>query len=159
MVVIPGLFQIAIGPLPMSKIEALGAKPKDSSDWNHAWKVVARLAEAQGATLREIDEDDRAVPIPSAAPDRGPDVPSPAISAAPAAAIAPDQRSRDIAEIERAAAALRRAEPALEPRAPEAEIIGEARTSRSIWPLIGVIWLTAVLVVSCAIGAIVLLVG
>jgi hypothetical protein len=143
----------------MSKIEALGAKAKDSSDWNHAWKVVARLAEAQGATLRQIDEDDRTVPIPSATPDRGPDVPSPAISAAPFAPVAPDQLTRDIAEIERAAVALRRAEPALEPRAPEPETIGEARTSRSIWPLIGVVWLTAVLVVSCAVGAIVLLVG
>ncbi|HEY2227313.1 MAG TPA: hypothetical protein VGI22_06135 [Xanthobacteraceae bacterium] len=143
----------------MSKIEALGAKAKDRSDWNHAWKVVARLAEAQGATLRQIDEDDRTVPIPSATPDRGPDVPSPAISAAPFAPVAPDQLTRDIAEIERAAVALRRAEPALEPRAPEPETIGEARTSRSIWPLIGVVWLTAVLVVSCAVGAIVLLVG
>ena len=61
--------------------------------------------------------------------------------------------------LERAAAALRRAEPALEPRAPEPESGIEPRASRSIWPLICLVWLTAVSVVSCAIGAIVLLFG
>jgi hypothetical protein len=35
----------------------------------------------------------------------------------------------------------------------------EAPASRSVWPLVCVIWLTALLVVSGAIGAIVLLVG
>jgi hypothetical protein len=113
--------------------------------------VVSRLAEARGAALRQIGEDHRSAVDASAAPALGP--------AGQSAATAAHQLTRDVAEIERAAAALRRAEPALEPRAPEPETIGEARTSRSIWPLIGVIWLTAVLVVTCAIGAIVLLLG
>jgi hypothetical protein len=141
----------------MSKIEARGAKAKDSADWNQAWKAVARLAAARGTALRQIGNDGASAAIPPAAPEQAPG--APAIPPVPLAPVAPDQLSRDIAEIERAAAALRRAEPALEPRAPEPEIMGEARTPRTIWPLIGVIWLTAVLVVSCAVGAVVLLLG
>jgi hypothetical protein len=153
----PGLPRIAVGPFSMSKIEMRGAKAKDSSDWNQAWKIVARLAAARGTTLRQIG--DGTVAIPRAASDQGPGAPSAASSAAPFAPVAPDQLTRDIAEIERAAAALRRAEPALEPRAPDPEMISEARTSGSIWPLICVVWLTAVLVVTCAIGTVVLLLG
>jgi hypothetical protein len=70
-----------------------------------------------------------------------------------------NQLARDIAEIEQAAAALRRAEPALEPRAPEMPPGIEPRVSHSVWPLVCVIWLTAAMVVSCAIGTVVLLVG
>jgi hypothetical protein len=76
----------------------------------------------------------------------------------PRAPIAPDQLARDMAEIEQAAAALRQAEPTLERRAPELPAV-DAPASRSVWPLVCVIWLTALLVVSSAIGAIVLLVG
>jgi hypothetical protein len=72
--------------------------------------------------------------------------------------LAPDELARDMAEIEQAAAALRQAEPTLERRAPEMLAV-EAPASRSVWPLVCVIWLTALLVVSGAIGAIVLLVG
>ena len=99
----------------MSKIELLGAKARDISDWNHAWKVVSRLAAARGTTLRQISETDRSVSIPSSAPD---------------------QLARDMAEIKRAAAALRQAEPALEPGVPETETASEPRASHSIWPLI-----------------------
>jgi len=70
----------------------------------------------------------------------------------------PDQLARDIAEIEQAAAVLRRTEPALEPTAPETPADFEPRVARSVWPLVCVIWLTAAMVVSCAIGAVVLLV-
>jgi hypothetical protein len=158
MVVNPGLFTIVVGIIAMSKIELRGAKAGDNSDWNQAWKVVSQLAAARGTTLRQIGEDDRSVVIPSPAldPKSGPD--SAAISA-PFAPVAPDQLARDIAEIEQATAALRRAEPALEPRAPELEATVEPQTSRSIWPLICVTWLAAVLVVSCAVEAIVLLFG
>jgi hypothetical protein len=71
----------------------------------------------------------------------------------------PDQLARDIAEIEQAAAVLRRTEPALEPMAPETPAGIEPRVARSIWPLVCVIWLTAAVVVSCAIAALVLLLG
>ena len=137
----------------MSKIEARGSR--DSSDWNHAWNVVSQLAAVRGTTRREIGEDDRRAPIAHTIVLK----PGAAILPAPFASTVPDQLARDIAEIERAAAALRRAEPALEPRAPEPQTGGEARTSRSIWPLVCVIWLTALAVVSCAVGTIVLLLG
>jgi hypothetical protein len=141
----------------MSKIEVLGPKARDSSDWNHAWQVVSRLAAARGTTLHQIGEDDGSTAIsrPALEPNSRSD--SPAVAPAPLAPITPDQLARDIAEIEQAAAALRRAEPNLEPRAPETETGPEPRPSRSIWPLVCVIWLTAVLVVSCAAGAIMLL--
>jgi hypothetical protein len=54
---------------------------------------------------------------------------------------------------------LRRAEPSLERHAPEAPAGVEPRVSNSIWPLVCIIWLMAVAVVSCAIGALVLLFG
>jgi hypothetical protein len=70
-----------------------------------------------------------------------------------------DRLARDIAEIEQAAAALRRLEPALEPRAHEMPPGIEPRVSRSVWPLVCVIWLTAAMLMTCAVGAVVLLVG
>jgi hypothetical protein len=170
----------------MSKIEVLGSQAPDSADWNHAWNVVSQLAAARGTTLRELGEENAAVPGPPIdqragadssmnfarafapiTPDQltrdiaeieqaaatlrwaEPQSPAPA---------APDQLARDMAEIEQAAAALRQAEPTLERRAPETPAV-EAPASRSVWPLVCVIWLTALLVVSSAIGAIVLLVG
>jgi hypothetical protein len=141
----------------MSKIEVLGAKARDSSDWNEAWKVVSELAAARGTTLRQIGADDAGASVPSPALDPNPGADLAAIAAAPFVPVAPDQLVRDIAEIEQAAATLRRAEPALEPGTPEPEAGSEPRPSRSIWPLVCVIWLIAVLVVSSAIGAIVLL--
>ena len=115
--------------------------------------MVSQLAATRGTTLREPTVDGRRASIPSSTiVPNGSD--SAAISFAP---IAPGQLARDIAEIEQAAAALRRAEPALKPRAPDPQTSSEPRPPRSIWLLVGVIWLTAAAVVSCAIGAIVLL--
>jgi hypothetical protein len=148
----------------MSNIEARGSKARDSSDWNHAWSVVSQLAAARGATLREAggDKGDLSIRVSAIDPTPGqsgarPD-PAPVLPAT-FAPIAPDQLARDMAEIERAAAALRRAEPGLEPRAPDPQPGHEPRTPRSIWLVVGVIWLTAVAVVSCAIGTMVLLLG
>jgi hypothetical protein len=176
----------------MSKIEVLGSQAPDSADWNHAWNVVSQLAAARGTTLRELGED-RSAAVPGTAIDqragadssvnfarafapikpdqltrdiaeieqaaatlRWAEPQSPAAVASEQ--IAPDQLARDMAEIEQAAAALRQAEPTLERRAPETPAV-DAPASRSVWPLVCVIWLTALLVVSSAIGAIVLLVG
>ncbi len=168
----------------MSKIETRDPATTDSSDWNHAWSVVSQLAAARGATLRELGEDRAALPGP--APDAGTGADFVADATLPYAAVAPDQLARDIAEIEQAAtalrwteprielapdqlardmaeieqaaAALRRAEPALEPRAPDTPAAFDAPASRSVWPLVCVIWLVAVLVVSSAIGAVALLI-
>jgi hypothetical protein len=143
----------------MSKIEAIGPKAADSSDWNHAWNVVAQLAAARGAALRELGPDEPGMDLPSASTEAGTRSDSAADLVAPFPAVAPDQLGRDMAEIERAAAALRRAEPGLERRVPHPPGNIEAPAARSVWPLLGVIWLTAVVVVSGAIGAIVLLLG
>jgi hypothetical protein len=142
----------------MSKNEPLGSKATDSLEWNQAWSVVSQLAAARGTALRELSQGDQAVPGATLDPRAG-NARSGSVAAAPFAPIAPDQLARDMAEIEQAAAALRRAEPGLEPSVPGTPAGVEPRTSRSVWPLVCVIWLTAVLVVSCTIGAIVLLLG
>jgi hypothetical protein len=77
-----------------------------------------------------------------------------------------DQFARDIAEIERATAALRRAEPSLEMWS---EIGSDARTddaatltirkTRPVWLLIGLLWLSTALVTVGAVAAIARLVG
>lgn len=141
----------------MSKIEVLDSKPTDSSDWNHAWSVVSQLAAARGTTLRELGRNDRSSALPDSTTDQGIVAAYAAAPAAPFPPVAPDQLARDIAEIERAAAALRRAEPTLEPRSVEAPASIELRVSHSIWPLVCVIWLIAATVVSGAVGALVLL--
>jgi hypothetical protein len=148
----------------MSKSKTpLGSKARDSADWNHAWSVISQLAAARSTTLRELAEDDRSASItPTIAPKPGNSKfgsNSVAISAEPFAPIAPDQLARDIPEIDGAAAALRRADPALEPHAPDPQGRHAPRTRRSLWLLVGIIWLTAVAAASCAIAAFVLLFG
>ena len=134
----------------MSKIEMREAGASDSTDWNHAWQVVAQLAEARATALREIGAPDTATaPASPAAPDHN----------ALAATLPSNQLARDMVEIERAARALRRAEPTLEPSRPATETGVEMRGARSIWLLVSVIWLTALLVVSCGVAAVALLLG
>jgi hypothetical protein len=84
---------------------------------------------------------------------------------APAQADAPgqnDQLARDIADIERATAALRRAQPGLqawtEPATDERSV-GAARQARPIWLLIGLLWLSTALVTVGAVAAIARLAG
>jgi hypothetical protein len=130
----------------MSKIEMREAEAGDSTDWNHAWQLVAQLAEARATALREIGAPDTA---PPAAADQN----------ALAATLPSNQLARDMIEIERAARALRRAEPLLEPSQPASESAVEMRGARSIWLLVSLIWLTALLVVSCGVAAVALLLG
>ena len=76
-----------------------------------------------------------------------------------------DQFARDIAEIERATAALRRAEPSLEmwdeagsETRPDAATL-TIRKTRPVWLLIGLLWLSTALVTVGAVAAIAKLVG
>jgi hypothetical protein len=77
-----------------------------------------------------------------------------------------EQFARDIAEIERAAAALRRAQPGLETwnenwteaRADDAASFA-IRKSRPVWLLIGALWLSTALVTAGAVAAIARLIG
>ena len=77
-----------------------------------------------------------------------------------------DQFARDVADIERATAALRRAEPSLEmwgetggaTRADDAATLA-IRKTRPVWLLIGLLWLSTALVTVGAVAAIARLVG
>ena len=141
----------------MSKIEAIGSKAADSSDWNHAWSVVAQLAAAGAGVLPSSGPSSPSVAPRAAASEARARTDSAADLAMPFGAVAPDQLARDMAEIEQAAAALRRAEPTLERHVPHSPAGFEAPVARSVWPLLCVVWLTAVAVVSGAVGAITLL--
>ena len=142
----------------MSSTKTVDSSTTDRTDWNHAWGVVSRLAAARGTTLHETDTPQ---PASTAVAANGPSAdPQPtAIPPEQFAPVVPDQLARDIAEIEKAAAALRRQEPALEQHYPDAETIAEPSKSRSVWLLVTTIWISAALVVSGTIGALALLFG
>jgi len=134
----------------MPNNDATGSKPADRADWNKAWEIVARLAAARDATLHEIEP-----PRPPAARTRAS---QPVANApAPAEPVDPDQLARAVAEIEKASAALRQAEPGLEVGVPDAPLRGSSYWS--IWLLVGGIWISATLVVAGATGAILYLFG
>lgn len=73
-----------------------------------------------------------------------------------------DQLARDLADIERAAEALRRAQPALEawssPRTGDRPAVAMHRP-RPIWLLIGLLWISTALVTAGAVAAIARLAG
>ena len=77
-------------------------------------------------------------------------------SASPANAVS-DQLSRDIADIERAAAALRRTEPALESWS--SVPVYASPKPRPVWLLVAVLWFSTALVTLGAVAAITALVG
>jgi hypothetical protein len=134
----------------MRNKDATGSKPADRADWNSAWEIVARLAAAREATLQEVEP-----PLATVARSR---TSKPAANVpASTAAVDPDQLARAVAEIEKASAALRQAEPGLEVGVPDAP----PRRARywSIWLLIGGVWISATLVVAGATGAILYLFG
>jgi hypothetical protein len=68
-----------------------------------------------------------------------------------------DQLAREVADIEAATAALRRAEPALESWTTEP--VNTGGKPRPVWLLIGVLWLSTALVTVGAVAAIVTLAG
>jgi len=77
-----------------------------------------------------------------------------------------DQLAHDIAEIERASAALRRAEPALETWADtptdtwsDDALVAALPKPRPVWLLIGLLWLSTALVTAGAVAAIARLAG
>jgi hypothetical protein len=76
-----------------------------------------------------------------------------------------EQFARDIAEIEHAAAALRRAQPGLETwtenwtEARDEAALFAVRRTRPVWLLIGALWLSTALVTVGAVAAIARLIG
>ncbi len=107
---------------------------------------------AAGAAGAAVAADAHAL---AAAPQRGTD--ANADDAGPLVPTEPDQLARDIAAIERAAAALRKAEPALETWfSPPAQ---RSSKPHPVWLLIGVLWVSTALVAVGAAVAIAALVG
>ena len=143
----------------MSDNNVLGSASEDSADWNEAWAAISRLAAVRGIAVHAIKSDHRDASSMGSV-DRVSDGSGwHGGSARAAVSSNPDQLARDIAEIEQASAALRRAEPALEIWRPDNAVAAERRKPRSIWILIGGIWVSTLLVVAGAIGAVVLLLG
>jgi hypothetical protein len=73
------------------------------------------------------------------------------------ALMARDQLARDIADIEHASAALRRAEPALESWT--GRLVASAPKPRPLWLLIGVLWVSTALITAGAVAAIAVFAG
>jgi hypothetical protein len=74
----------------------------------------------------------------------------PSATTAPQADLESNQLERDIAEIERAVAALREGEPDLEPWTNSTPPAPEPRKFRSVWFFVGTIWIATVLVTGAA---------
>jgi hypothetical protein len=142
----------------MPNNDPIGSKPADRSDWNSAWEVVSQLAAARETALLGIGGDQQAAAILESA-RRQRNVSAATISAKPVVPMDPDQLARAIAEIEKASAALRRSEPALEVWLPDSATRRESRKYLSVWILIGGIWISATLVVAGATGAILYVFG
>jgi len=138
----------------MSKNKMGSAPARDSSEWNKAWATVCQLAAARHVTLQGIGYDQPKAPISNFvtedvyATDLAPR------SANPTYTINQRELDRAIADIEEACAALKSAEPALETWRPDPAPPSEPRKSRSVWLLVGTIWLSIVLVVAGVIATI-----
>ena len=146
----------------MSGNDAFGSGSAEVSDWTRAWEAVSRLAAAAPLAFHDIRRDRRLAsidpaPVPHILPvtEETRDETDRRIGQTGD----PDQLARAIAEIEKAAAALRRAEPALEPWQPAPEAIGKHRNYLSIWVLIGAVWISAILLIAGTTGTIVYLFG
>ena len=139
----------------MSNETVLGTSRRDSSDWNSALGAIRRLAAARRNTLRDVERGPTGAPAPDA-------IAKPLTASAMAAdtlitVLDETKIARDIAEIEKAVAALRMSEPSLRAGTPEFAAVGEPRRLRSVWLLIGTIWALTVLVTGGAIGTILFL--
>jgi hypothetical protein len=138
----------------MSKNKVLSLPARDSTEWNNAWATVSRLAAARQTALNDMKRDH---PVPSVLhpkTDRPSNVDSAAGTLTRINSTDEGQIERAIAEIEQACAALKNAEPALELWVPDTALVSEPRKQHSVWILIGTIWLSMLLVVAGAIGAI-----
>jgi hypothetical protein len=130
--------------------DANGAKsPDKSADWSNAFEAVSRLAAARETTMHDIEQDRH-----GAATDR-----RATASDATTQGIDTDQLTRAVAEIEKAAAALRRSDPALEVGLPAATRSGKQKRYLSVWILIAGIWISATLVVAGATAGILYVLG
>jgi len=130
------------------------SRPSDRIGAN-AFEAVSRLAAVRELTLHDNAQDKAAVSIPEPA---GVEEAAPNLAADSAAQIVSrddrDQLALAVAEIEKASAVLREADPALEIWSPNPSAKSATRKYWSIWLMIGGIWISATLVVAGATGAI-----
>ena len=137
----------------MATNDALGTKSPDKSQWKDAFNAVTRLAAAREATMNDMERDRR-----GATSDRRATAPGTAARAT-APGVDPNQLARAVAEIEKASAALRRSEPALEVGLPAPARSGTRKRYLSVWILIAGIWTSATLVVAGAAAGILYVLG
>lgn len=135
-----------------------GSQPVDESDWSNAWQAAPRLATARHLIVRDLAARRASIEAP-AVDRRQSGKYTIAASVEPIAPVDPSQLGRAVAEIEKASAALRHLEPALELWQPGSETHGETRSYLSVWILIGGIWISTILVLSAATGAILYVLG
>ena len=138
----------------MPNNKTASAPARDSSEWNNAWATVCRLASARQVALQEISPDHPATSFSYPMTETVNAVDTAPRSANQTFTIDQGQLDRAIAEIEEACAVLKSAEPALEAWRPDAAPPSVPRKQRSVWLLIGTIWLSIVLVVAGVIAVI-----
>ena len=129
-----------------------------SSEWDDAWDLVRRLSAARGSLSAGATHGTQAGlsvrPLPEAENHN-------ALSMTVAAAATPvaDELMRAIADIERASAALRRAEPALEAGLERVRPTNPTANTSSLLAWIGLLWIATVGVTAGAIFTIAWLVS
>jgi hypothetical protein len=127
----------------MAGDDTVGPKPTDKSEWSSAWKVVSRLA----ATQQHPDADHSLMDSRSLRAEC-------VGSRNDVASLDQVQLAAAVADIKRASAALQRSQPALEYGRALAPSRRKQRNYWSVWVIIAVIWISAILVVASAAGAI-----
>src|ERR1700730_15349506 len=135
-----------------------GLNSTERSNWSSVWEAVSRLA-ATREPLEDVDQPHHSPVVQEASTGQGTAQNSAAAAVKHVMAIDHDQFARAVAEIEKASAVLRRSEPALEVGLASAPVRSDGRNYRSVWILIGAIWISATLVVAGATGAILYLLG
>jgi hypothetical protein len=130
----------------------------EKSDWKSAWEAISRLA-AVREPLRGPNDADDPVSASHSANTWLMESYSTTGSGKSITTLTHEELATAVAEIERASARLRQSEPVLEAGLPSASAGVERGTHRSIWILIGAIWLSATLAVASATGAILYLLG
>jgi hypothetical protein len=118
----------------------------NNAEWDDAWDMVRSLHAPRASLSADADhrgQDDSPVRALLEVENHH-TVPS--VTAAPATAPDDDELIRALADIEKAAAALRRAEPALEVGLERARPISQTANTRPLLTLIGLLWISTVLV-------------
>jgi hypothetical protein len=118
-------------------------RPTGAPAWDDALNVVSRLEAAHERLASET-------------------APTPALASNPPATLGtvePDELARAIADIEVASEALRRAQPALETAQDRPTASTQVSGPHSVWLLIGLVWVSTVVVTAGVIYTIASLVG